>query len=396
MTNAGATLFAGGQVFDGETLLPGHAILVRDGRIERLAPAAEFDGFAGGRVDTGGGTVLPGLMDCHVHLMLHGEADPMDGLSRLAPAAATLRALEHAIETLRGGVTAIRDCGGRDYHEFAVRDACNAGRFPGPTIRAAGRVICMTGGHGHQWARVADGCDEVIKAVREQIHAGSDLVKMMASGGVLTPGVDPGDAHFGPEEMKAGIGEAKRFHRRTASHAQAAGGILNAVRAGVDSIEHGIFMDEQCLSEMLAAGTFLVPTLSALQAILAHADEGIPAHAVDKAQRVADRHRRSVRMYHEAGGRIAMGTDAGTPFNRHGSNLAELRYMVEIGMTPRDALVAASAHAADLIGLADRGRIRAGFVADLLIVDGDPLQDIDRVVDRAHHRAVIKDGVPVT
>ncbi|MCB2101226.1 MAG: amidohydrolase family protein [Rhodobacterales bacterium] len=387
------TLFVGGRVFDGTgTVLDDHGLLVEDGRIARLAPAGEFDGFAGDTVDTTGGTVLPGLIDCHVHLLFGAETDPRTALDKLSPSEATLKALANARSTLAGGITAVRDCGGKNYMEFAVRDACNAGRFMGPTIRAAGRMICMTGGHGNSWGRVADGCDEVVKAVREQIHAGCDHVKIMATGGVMTPGVDPRDAHYSAEEMKVGVHEAHRFHKPTASHAQGTQGILNAVRAGIDSIEHGIYMNEDCLREMLEAGTYLVPTFAALLNIVNNAHTGIPAFMVEKSLAVSEFHRASIRMYYQAGGRIAMGTDAGTPFNRHGENAKELGFMVDNGFTPADALIAATANAADLMRLEDRGRIGEGLAADLLVVDGDPTADVTMASEAANHRAVYKNG----
>ena len=256
-------------------------------------------------------------------------------------------------------------------------------------------MICMTGGHGNRVGRVADGPDEVVKAVREQIHAGCDLVKIMATGGVMTPGVNPEDAHYSAEEMAVGIAEAKRFHRPTASHAQGAEGILNATRGGVTSIEHGIFMNEECCREMVERGTFLVPTLAALRNILGNAEAGIPDYVVEKARRCAAAHEQSVRMFSEAGGRIALGTDAGTPFNLHGHNARELRFMVEVGLTNLEALRAGTSNAADLMGLDDRGRIVEGAVADLLLVDGDPSRDIAAAADRGRHRRVVKDGVAV-
>ncbi len=387
-----ATLYFGGLVFDGASLLSDHAVLVDGARIERVAPAGEFAGFVGERVDAAGGTLLPGLFDCHVHLVFTGSADPFQKLSTMTPGEITMLALENAQATLSGGVTAIRDCGGKDYLEFAVRDACNAGRLPGPAIAAAGRLICMTGGHGNRIGRVADGVDDVVRAVREQIHAGSDLVKIMATGGVMTPGVNPEDAHYSAEEMAAGIAEGHRFHKPCASHAQGRDGILNAVRGGVDSIEHGIFMDETCIEEMVERGTVVVPTLAAIVNILAGASKGIPDYIIEKAERVAEVHRKAIAAFYKAGGRIAMGTAAGTPFNMHGENTDELAHMVGIGMTPADTLVAATATAADLCQLGDRGRIRDGAVADLLLVDGNPVANIAAVADRSNHRAVIKDG----
>ena len=386
------TLYRNGRIFDGERMIDGHAVLVEDGRISRVAPQGEFDGFAGAEVDCSEGTLLPGLIDCHVHLLFRGEPDPMAVLDRLDAAHAVVRALEHAADTLRGGITSVRDCGGREYQEFAVRDACNEGRFAGPTVRAAGKMICMTGGHGNRIGRVADGPDEVVKAVREQIHAGCDLVKIMATGGVMTPGVNPEDAHYSAEEIAVGIAEAQRFHRPTASHAQGSEGILNATRGGVTSIEHGIFMNEECCREMVERGTFLVPTLAALRHIVGNAEAGIPAYVVDKAVRCAEAHEQSVRMFRDAGGRIAMGTDAGTPFNLHGQNSDELRFMVEVGLTNLEALRAGTSSAADLMGLDDRGLIVEGAAADILVVDGDPSRDIEAAANRARHRRVVKDG----
>ena len=391
-----SVLYAGGMIFDGtNTPIQDHAVLVQGQRIDKVAPVDEFDGFSGRRVETTGGTLMPGLFDCHVHLCYDGAADPFTAMSKVDDAHIVIRAFRHAQAALRGGVTTTRDCGGKDYLEFAVRDACNSGELLGPTIRAAGRMICMTGGHGNRMGRVADGTDEVVKAVREQIHAGCDFVKIMATGGVMTPGVNPEDAHYTAEEMAAGIGEASRFHRHTASHAQGRDGILNAVRGGIDSIEHGIFMDEVCCEEMKATGTYLVPTLSAVNNILRHADQGIPAYAVEKCQRVAERHRTSVKMYYDAGGRIAMGTDAGTPFNRHGENALELEYMVDIGMSPLDALVSATSTAADLLRESERGRIQSGCFADLLVVNGDPSETITMASKTENHRLVVKNGVAI-
>ena len=387
-------LFVGGKVFDGlGRTLPGHGVLVDGGRIARVAPAAEFSGYAGRKVDTAGMTLMPSLGDCHVHLVYTGAADPHAQMNKQGPAQITLTALENAQAALRGGITAVRDCGGKDYLEFGVRDAIARGVFPGPTIRASGRIICMTGGHGNRIGRVADGCDDVVKAVREQVHAGCDLVKIMATGGVMTPGVNPMDAHYSFEEMKAGVHEAKRFRKSTASHAQGTEGILNAVRAGIESIEHGIFMDDACLREMLESQTYLVPTIAAVRNIIANADNGIPAYAVEKARAVEQRHRESFQMYYKAGGRIAMGTDAGTPFNLHGENAMELAYMVEFGMTPVDALVAGTSRGHDLMGMDGHGAIQDGNAADLLLVQGDPTQDITKAADKRFHVAVLQGGV---
>jgi imidazolonepropionase-like amidohydrolase len=390
-----ARLFIGGLVFDGSASpLAGQGVLVEDGRIAAVAPAAEFAGFAGERIDTAGGTLMPGLIDCHVHLTMGGEGDPGTAQSKLSPAQIALKALERAQTTLRSGIVAVRDCGGKDFIELSVRDAIRRGEFPGPMIRASGRVICMTGGHGNRTGRVADGVDEVVKAVREQVHAGADVIKIMATGGVMTPGVDPEDAHYTREEMAAGLAEARRFRKRSASHAQGAEGILNAVLGGVSSIEHGIFMDDECLAAMLERGTFLVPTLAAVRYIVGNRDKGIPLWAVEKAERVYEIHKIAFRRFYEAGGKIAMGTDAGTPFNLHGENAMELQYMVECGMKPLDALRAGTSLAADLVDLPDYGSLKKGGIADLLLVDGNPAENIAMAADRRNHRAVFSRGLP--
>ncbi|MBT4043554.1 MAG: amidohydrolase family protein [Rhodospirillaceae bacterium] len=389
-------LYAGGLLFDGSNdLHDGQAVLVEGGRVTKIAPASEFDGFAGETIDTSGGTLMPGLFDCHVHLCLGGEGDPGTAADKLLPGQTTMRALDRAQASLAGGITALRDCGGKDFLEFAVRDACNSGQQMGPTIRASGQVICMTGGHGNRTGRIADGIDDIVRAVREQIHAGSDLIKIMATGGVMTPGVNPEDAHYTAEEMAAGIAEGRRFNRRSASHAQGRDGILNAVRGGVTSIEHGIFMDETCVREMLAQGTYLVPTVSALRNILDNAANGIPAYVVEKAERISENHRRSIQMYYAAGGNIAMGTDAGTPFNKHGANAMELEFMANLGIKPIDALRSGTSISADLMDLSDQGRIKAGNAADFLVVDGNPAIDIQMASRLENHRLGIKGGTPI-
>ncbi|MBE0546190.1 MAG: amidohydrolase family protein [Rubrivivax sp.] len=390
-------LFHNGAIFDGNALLPAEWALLVDGdRIAALGPLAGFEGYAGPRTDISGQTLLPGLIDCHAHLTLSGDLDGFGGaLTRFSRAGLTLRALENAQACLRGGITALRDCGGVDHVEIAVRDACNSGRLLGPTLRVAGRCICMTGGTNAAVARVADGPTDIVKAVREQVHAGCDCIKLMATGGVLSPGTDVDDAQYTQAELEAGVAEARRFGKPVATHAIGAAGILNAARAGVDSIEHGVFLTDESLREMLARQVFLVPTLAAITHICANLDQGFSAEVVAKANKVALASRRSVRRYHEAGGRIAMGADTGTPFNPHGSNARELQYLVEAGMAAVDALQSATANAADLLRLPTRGRLKDGFMADLLLVDGDPTRDISRVAERSHHRGVFKGGVGV-
>lgn len=389
------TLFLGGLIFDGTNpVREGWAVLAEGGRIRRVAPLAEFDGYAGTRVDTAGCTLMPGLIDCHVHLNM-GAQDNVVGLLRDMPAGElTLHTLENAQATLAGGITALRDLGGRDYVEMDVRDAIKAGRYIGPTLRCAGRVVCMTGGHGHWIGIEADGTDAVARAVRLNVKYGADCIKIMATGGVLTPGVDPLAAHFTAEEIASAVRTAHGLGKHTASHAQGAAGIRNAVTAGIDSIEHGFELTDDIIAEMLARGTYLVATLAAARNLLAN-PERLPAYVREKIQRFGAMHADSFRRYAKAGGKVAMGTDAGTPANRHGENAQELAHMVDLGLPPLEALRAGTSHAADLLDLPDAGRLRDGAAADLLLVEGNPEQDISMAADRSNHRCIWKGGIDV-
>jgi imidazolonepropionase-like amidohydrolase len=386
-------LLRGGAIFDGDRWLEtGHALIVEDGRILDIGGASLFEGFSGPCLELTGMTLLPGLIDCHTHLCFGAEAEVVTAVSQLRPSGAGLQALQHAQRALQGGITTLRDLGGYEYAEIAARDAIAKGRHPGPTIVCAGKMICMTGGHGWFVGIEADGAEAVVRAVRTNIKAGADCIKFMATGGVLTPGVDPLRPHFTALEIDALVGEAKRLGRHTAVHATGAAGIAQAVDAGVTSVEHGFELTEEIIEKMIAQGTWLVPTLSAMGVVRRRGMSGLPAYVAERVGRLSELHRESVRRYYAAGGRIAMGTDAGTPFNMHGENAQELDFMVELGIEPTDALRAATASAADLLGLPDRGRLRQGARADLLIVRGSPLEHIGAVSDPRQHQLVVKDG----
>jgi hypothetical protein len=244
---------------------------------------------------------------------------------------------------VEAGVTTVRDLGGRDYAEFAVRRAVTEGLFPGPRILGAGRPVCMTGGHGNSIGREADGPDDARKAVREQLKAGADVIKLIATGGVMTPGVEPGSPQLTLEEMRAAIEEATKAGRRTAAHAQGSTGIADAIEAGITTIEHGIFLTDEIVAAMKRKGVFLVATLAAPAAISAGGlAAGIPDYMVRKSDAVVTAHVASFRRAHEAGARIAAGADSGTPLNPHGSLLTELELMVKYGMTPLEAIRSAS------------------------------------------------------
>lgn len=345
-------------------------------------------------IDLGGKTLLPGLIDCHVHLCLDGSPDPMTRLLGESLPMVTLKMARHARLTLEAGVTTIRDLGGRDYVDIAIRDGIATGLIPGPRMLCSGRAICMTGGHGWQFGREADGVDGVREAVREQLRAGVDVVKLMATGGILTKGVEPGSTQYSLEELMAGVEEAKKAGRRTATHAQGTEGIKNAIWAGIDSIEHGIFLDEEAVELMKERNVYFIPTLNApYQIVKAGTKKGVPAFAVEKSKAVVSAHLESVRRAHKAAIPIAMGTDAGTPFNRHGENVMELELLTRVGMTPMEAIMAGTKVASEVLGLEKwLGTLESGKRADLIVVDGDPLEDIALLQDKERMKAVMKEG----
>jgi imidazolonepropionase-like amidohydrolase len=318
----------------------------------------------------------------------------MDAFHQIAgwgPAHFMVQGVVNMRDFVLGGVAAVRDMSGQNYVEMQLRAAAADGRVLGPALRCAGKHIIMTGGHVPQTARIADGPDEVRKATREQIAAGADHVKIMASGGVFTPGSRPEQAHLTREELAACVAEAHRLGRKVASHALGEAGVRNAVLAGVDSIEHGFWIDDDVIAAMVERGAWLVPTLSIPLGGFRYHRESVPAYAVPKLEAAREAHLDSFARAYRAGVRIAMGTDF--PNIRKGQTLAqELGYMVEAGMTPRDALIAGTANGAELLGLPEHGRIAAGARADLLLVDGDPSVDIARVADGKNHRMVIHRG----
>jgi imidazolonepropionase-like amidohydrolase len=359
----------------------GRAVVVEGDRITQVVDDARAP--RGRRIDLAGCTLLPGLINCHVHLCFGAEADPVRVMKDEPHALTALKALRRAQETVEAGVTTVRDLGGRDYAEFAVRRAIAEGLFPGPRILGAGRPVCMTGGHGNSIGREADGPDDARKAVREQLKAGADVIKLIATGGVMTPGVEPGSPQLTLEEMRAAIEEARKAGRRTAAHAQGSTGIADAIEAGITTIEHGIFLTDEIIAAMKGKGVFLVPTLAAPAAISAGGlAAGIPDYMVRKSDAVVTAHVASFRRAHEAGARIAAGADSGTPLNFHGSLLPELELMVKYGMAPLEAIRSATSVAAEALGLGgETGRLAEGHAADLLAVTGDPAERIGALSD---------------
>ncbi len=317
---------------------------------------------------------MPGMINCHAHLTLDGTAN-FDAETHQPDAIATIKAFKNARASLRAGTTTVRDLGANGTMVRELGHAIEAGVVEGPRILAAVRGITTTGGHGTEVGRIADGADEVRRAVREQIAASADVIKFFSTGGVLGEGAGPDLAQFTLEETRAAVEEAHKAGLRITTHAHGTVGMRIACEAGIDSIEHCTLLDKQTIALVKERNVALIPTFAALRSILDN-EENLPARVRERARSVAARHQEGMRAAYKAGIRIAAGTDAGTPFNRHETFALELRYLTEIGMKRDEALAAATSRAADVVGLPKAGRIAAGMWADLVFVDGDPTRDL--------------------
>ena len=364
-----------------------HLAAIGSGRRMRVPRGARV-------IDGRGMTLLPGLIDCHVHLCLGGEPDVVSAVEQDSPALTVLKAAQHAKQTLEAGITTVRDVGSRDHSIFALQRAIDDGILPGPRIVAAGLAICMVGGHARFIGREVAGAEQVRAVAHAQLAAGAGVIKVIASGGVLTPGTSPDLAQMTVEELTAAVETARQAGKKVAAHAHGAAGMKNAIRAGVHSIEHATLLDEEAGELMKQHGCYMVPTLSALATTAACRRAcGIPDSVRDKARALTKRHQQSFKTAHRSGLFIAMGTDAGTPFNFHGDNAQELERMVALGMSPMDVIVASTSAAARLIGIEDSvGTIERGKLADLLLLDGNPLRNIERLRDRERIVGVMQAG----
>ena len=363
-------------VFDGARVRKRQGILIDGDRIGWLGAHARAprEARAARSVEGAGRTLTPGLIDCHVHLNFDGGADFAAEATSLDDAFGAVKGVANLRRHLEAGVTTVRDLGGVGTCQLAA--AVEAGVVPGPRLIASGRALTITGGHGHNvgFAREVDGPDEARKAVREEIKAGAGAIKVVATGGVLTPGIPVSFTAMTTEELGAAVEEAHAWGRRVAAHAIGAEGIVRAVRAGVESIEHCNQLTASGAREMVARGTFRGPTLCAIRGLVDHL-ETVPSYAGEKAQSVHDDSERGMARALRAGVRHVVSTDAGTPFNPHGSAGREVGFLVEWGMSPIRALAAATATGAESLGLDDVGWVRTGYLADLALWDGDPLDD---------------------
>ncbi len=384
------------RLIDGTGAVRDHmTLLVRNTKIVAVGPSSEIRIPKGApRLNGRGLSVIPGLIDCHVHLCLGGEADVVQTLESEHPSYTLLKSATHAKATIEAGFTTVRDVGSRDHSIFALHQAIEAGLLPGPRIVGAGLAICMIGGHARFIGREVEGADQVRTVVAEQIAAGAGVIKVIASGGVLTPGTSPEDAQMTTEELAAAVDAARQAGKPVAAHAHGASGMKQAIQAGVRSIEHATLLDEDTGTLMKRYGVYMVPTLSALATTAAcRPGCGIPESALEKAKAMTKRHRASFKQAYAGGMFIAMGTDAGTPFNYHGANAQELERMVALGMSPMDAIIASTATAATLIGLHESvGTLTKGMEADLVVLTHNPLRRIERLQDRDAIVGVMKAG----
>jgi imidazolonepropionase-like amidohydrolase len=389
----------------GETTRPA-AVLMDGGRVVAAGRRDQVHLPAdAARVDAEGLTVLPGLIDCHVHLCFHGRGIDLAESLGTPPSLTLLNAVESCRRTLDAGFTTVRDAGGTP---AAVRMAVERDYFPGPRMVLAIQILSQTGGHADQhfpcgvelaWSplpdlphSVVDGVEAMRQRVREVIRAGADWIKLCTSGGVLSPNDLPHHATLTLDEIRAAVEEAAAQGRKVMAHAQANAGIKNALRAGVATIEHGIWLDGDAIEMMLDGGRALVPTLVAPLWVIRHAEQGrMPTWAAEKGRAVFEDHKASVRLAIESGVTVAFGTDTGV--GPHGSNGEEFLLLHELGMSPADCLRAATTVAAKVVGWEGMaGVLEPGAFGDLIGVAGNPVEDLELVARADNVRLVVKGG----
>ena len=404
------SLIHNGSVIDGNGRSPlkNGAVLIRNNKIEQVGRKSDIrlPNSDVQMIDANGGHILPGLIDTHVHFIFDGinfmeEMNTPFSLNYY-------KAIGPMRRTLEAGITSVRDAGGVD---LGMKQAVEQGLIEGPRMQISISVLTITGGHGDSWlpsgldfglipatpgrpSGLCDGVAEVRKKVREILRAGAEVIKVCSTGGVLSPTDHPEFTQFTPEELAVMVQEAAyRRGVKVMAHAQGAEGIKNAVRAGIHSIEHGIFVDDEAIELMLERGTFLVPTLLAPLAVLEAAEAGgnMPEWGVRKSREVIEAHSENIGKAFKAGVNIAMGTDAGVM--KHGTNLRELGLMCSVGLSPMDSIVATTKVAAECLGWQDQvGTLEAGKLADVIVTRTDPLADIRSLEDVDNIRLVVKDG----
>ncbi|HYU63252.1 MAG TPA: amidohydrolase family protein [Verrucomicrobiae bacterium] len=387
----------------GETT-PDAIVVIEDGRVTKAGRRSETQVPRDAEtVDASGLTLLPGLIDCHVHLTSLGEGLDFARELTTPPTLELMRAVRAAKRTLEAGFTTVRDAAGSP---AGIRMAIDAGYFPGPRMLVTVSALSQTGGHTDSHFMcgadldiplpdrphmTVDGVENMRLRVREVIRAGADWIKLCTSGGVLSPGDQPHHAALTLEEIKAAVEEARTQGRKVMAHAQANAGIKNALKGGVATIEHGIWLDGDAIEMMLDGGNALIPTLVAPHWVIRHAEAGkMPRYAIDKARAVIDDHKASIRQAIESGVKIAFGTDTGV--GPHGSNGEEFVLMHELGMEPIECIRSATTVAADTIGMQGVGALQPGSWGDVIGVPGDPVADLALLAKPENIKLVVKGG----
>lgn len=384
---------------DGKVLSPA-VVLVQNDRVTAVGSNLKIPSGAQ-LIDLGSATLLPGLIDCHTHITAGDPGNYYERIFRMSPIDYAVRAHVSARRTLEAGFTAARDVGAGEFVDIALRKAIEDGSVSGPRLQVAGMAIGATGGHAdltgfspyitfREFSSIADGIDEVRKAVRLRVKNGADVIKVMATAGVLTEEESAGAPQYSQEELNAVVEEAAMWHKKVAAHAHGAEGIKRAIRAGVASIEHGSLIDDEGIRLMKERGTYLVADVYNDDYILAEfARLQFPQKIIEKEKLIGRLQRENFQKAARAGVKIAFGTDAGV--YPHGWNGKQFAHMVRWGLTPLQAIQAATVNAADLLGWSDKvGELAPGFYADIIALDGDPLKDIAQL-ERV--RFVMKGGV---
>ena len=394
-------LVRAGHLLDVKTgkTLDNQAILVEGDKVVSVGPASGNQATSGTTtINLPNATVLPGLIDAHTHLTGDPKNIGYPSLGISVPRHA-LTGAKNARLTLQAGFTTVRNVGAPGYSDVALRDAINAGDIPGPRMLVSGPALSITGGHcdnnllPYEYHATSDGAADGIEAVqhkvREIIKYGADLIKICATGGVLSKGDDPQASQYTLEEMKAIVADAHRLGRKVAAHAHGAQGIRWASEAGVDSVEHASYIDDAAIVELKKNGTYLVPTLYLGDWFMENAEKNrVPDFLLVKAKAVMPAARKNVAHAFASGVKVAFGTDAAV--YPHGLNAHEFGVMVKLGLTPLQAIQAATVNDADLLGWSDKvGTIEAGKWADIIAVDGDPLKDVTTL---EHVKLVMKGG----
>lgn len=328
-------------------------------------------------IDLKGKTVMPGLFNLHIHALATPIARPPI-LNKEDQSKFAIRGSVHLQQYLKSGVTFVRDMNGRKHAEIGLKEAIKDNIVPGPEYFICGQALTMTGGHGSNTGRECDGPDDCRKAAREQLKRGADFVKIIATGGVMSPGDNEHETQLDEDEMASAIAEAHKAGKKTAAHAHGAEGIKNAIRAGIDSIEHGSYLDDEGIQLMLENNTALVPTLSVDHFLFKYGKDDVPKFAIEKAKRARESQVKSFLKAWNAGVMIGIGTDAGTPYNPHYGTYRELISMVELGLKEIDVLSAGTINSAKIAGVDDeQGSLEEGKLANFIVLKNNPMDDIN-------------------